>query len=194
MQFLVLVAPSLAQSLDAAQQQEVDALTKQIEANPNDPGPLSKRGFIFKTAKIWEKAAPDFERCLVLNPQWQQGYIFRAEYLEKHGRVKEAISALDKAEAIEPLPAMKVAWRGDLFVTLKEYKPAIAEFSKAVALSPDDYRAYAARAGAKLSLYGPCEDVVKDLEKSIAINPSYKIASLLLEDVRQRLKSENSIK
>ena len=36
MQFLVLVAPSLAQSLDAAQQQEVDALTKQIEANPRN--------------------------------------------------------------------------------------------------------------------------------------------------------------
>jgi tetratricopeptide (TPR) repeat protein len=187
-------APCWAQALDAAQQQEVDALTKQIEADPKDASPWAKRGFVYRKAHIWEKAAPDFEQALRCDPSWQQGYTYRAEYLENQGRLRDAIGALNKAEEIRPLKPAALAWRGDIFAKLKDYKSAIAEYSKSIDLSPSDYNAYAARACSKLALSGPSVDVENDLEKCLSLNPQDELSRKLLNSIRITRKTDSANK
>jgi tetratricopeptide (TPR) repeat protein len=194
LQVSVLSLRCTAQALDIAQQHEVDALTKQLEGQPNDSVSFAKRGNIFKKAGMWDKAAPDFEQALRLDPTWQQGYLYRALYCDLNGRYREAIKAINKAEDIGEVRPAAIALRGDIFLKLKDYKAAINDYDKAISLEPNDYMVYAARANAKLQFFGPSKDVENDLEKSISINPSFAFSRQLLESVRRKLKADSSIK
>jgi tetratricopeptide (TPR) repeat protein len=187
-------APCLAQALDAAQQQEVDALTKQIEASPKDYSLWAKRAIIYRKASNFGGAEPDIDQALLCNPNWQQGYIFRARYLEMNGKRRDAIAAMNRAEEIAPLEANAIAWRGDIHLELKDYKDAISDYSKAIEREPNDYMSYASRACAKWDLFGPTKDAEADLEKSISINPSYKRSFQLLNEMKRVRQSNSTVK
>ncbi|MBU6453659.1 MAG: hypothetical protein KGS72_17905 [Cyanobacteria bacterium REEB67] len=191
---LVCSLPALAQTLSAEKQQEVDALTKQIAANGSDYSLYAKRGFIYLHGRINDAAEDDFDKALNLNPKWQKGYIFRAEYFLGKGLPADAVGQMNEAEKIAPLKPSMIAWRGTMYAQMKNYRAAIDEFSKALVLDPRDYKTYTSRAFADFDLNGPSASVQRDLESSLAINPDYEVSRKFLEEIKRQLALRGSIK
>jgi tetratricopeptide (TPR) repeat protein len=183
--------PSSAQSLPVDKQQEVDALTKQIGANGNDYSLYAKRGLIYLRAKSFQNADENFQRGLIINSKWQEGLLLHANCLAGMGRYREAISAVDKAEMLGPLTAQKLQWRGDLFMKLKEFKPAVINFSKAIELNPTDYLNWVGRAMANRELVGPSKIVESDLIKSVELNPSFELGRKMLANVQKEMAASH---
>jgi tetratricopeptide (TPR) repeat protein len=181
----------LADELSAEQQKLVDDLTKQIQSNPSDFRTWAARAVVYRNAHDHVKAEPDIEKALKLNPKWQQGYMFKAVYLDDRGRRQEAIDAVNTAETLGPLKARDYAWRGALLGLLKNYEPSLKDLNRAIEMDPTDGQQFGARAFAKLQLYGPSPDVVRDLEQALKLDPTNEHDRALLKDVRKKLESQN---
>ncbi len=178
----------LADELNSEQQKQVDELTQQIKANPNDYELWAERAVVYRRAHDHEKAEPDIEEALKLNPKWQQGFMFKAIYLDERKRPREAIEAINCAEKIGPLEARDYALRGAIYGLLKDYKPALKDLNQAIAMDPTKPKQFGSRAFVKLQLYGPNEEVVQDLEQSLKLNPANEFDRALLKDVCSKMQ------
>ncbi|MBU6455735.1 MAG: tetratricopeptide repeat protein [Cyanobacteria bacterium REEB67] len=177
---------SSARSASAAQQKEINAITKEIAEKGNDFALYAKRGFVYYRSGCFAQANNDFEKALSLNPNWPQGYLFRSYHAVQAGGVKAALADIAKAESMAPLTARDLAWRGDLYMKLRNYSAAVNSYTKALKLAPRDETIYASRACANLDWHGPSKSVVNDLQRSLKINPHYQQSRDLLKSIQSQ--------
>jgi tetratricopeptide (TPR) repeat protein len=175
-----------AQQLTPEKQQEVDALSQQIKANPNDYALYVKRGFIYKKGGRESAANFDFEHALMLNSQWQQGYILRAEKLKRERKVAEALEEFNKAEKVARLNAPALTLRAGLYWDLKNYAAAQKDYTTAISQDPLYAPAYSARGALTLETNGNSAEASADLEKTLSLNPTDAISRQLLEEIHNK--------
>jgi len=107
---------------------------------------LSAEDYFKKALKNIEKE--DFKHSLYylnkvikLNPKYAKAYIHRAYIKEQNFNIKASISDLTRAIILNKNAEIFLK-RGKLFLSLKEYKKAIRDFSSAIKLKPKYAQAY----------------------------------------------------
>jgi len=82
-------------------------------------------------------AERSYRTSLELNPGYATGHHFCAILHLALGRTREAVSEMEKAEALDPLSRIIAAARGWVLLYCREYERAIPHYLKALDLAPD---------------------------------------------------------
>lgn len=130
----------------------IESFTKAIEINPNYVEALSERGFIYFLIDEDRNAVSDLDKVLKIEPNNLKALYFRG------------LALTDIAEKLkDDENDRKTA--GDIA------QKALADFSKAIELEPNDYTYYNGR-GKLILAFGFYKEAVTDFEKSISIKPN----------------------
>jgi tetratricopeptide (TPR) repeat protein len=130
----------------------IESYTKAIELNPNYVAALSERGIINFMIKDSNNGIDDFDKVLNLEPNNLKILYFR-------GLALTDIAVKTKDDENDRKSANGFAQR------------ALADFSKAIEIDPNDYDYYNAR-GKLFLAFGFYKEAIVDFEKSISIKPN----------------------
>jgi Flp pilus assembly protein TadD/V8-like Glu-specific endopeptidase len=108
-----------------------------IKINPKYALPYVFRGTVLMEKKQLDKAEADFTRGIQLDPSNSYAYLFRG-FLNvdpARKRVKESAADIQKSIDVDPTNPMPYFYRGLINYVRKDKPKAVADFSKAAALS-----------------------------------------------------------
>ena len=84
----------------------------------------------------WTDAEKEFKRAIELNPRYAVAHQWYGGYLERTGRVNEAISERKLALELDPLSTITIFELGQNFLFARDYDQAIAQFQRSLELDP----------------------------------------------------------
>ena len=85
----------------------------------------------------WAGAEKEFKRALELNPRYAVAHQWYGGYLERTGRLNEAISERKLALELDPLSTIAIFELGQNFLFARDYDQAIAQFQRSLELDPN---------------------------------------------------------
>ena len=85
----------------------------------------------------WTDAEKEFKRAIALNPRYAVAHQWYGGYLERTGRVNEAISERKLALELDPLSTITIFELGMNFLYARNYDQAIAQFQRSLEMDPD---------------------------------------------------------
>src|SRR5689334_18053039 len=99
--------------------EQIEAVTKQIRANPNDADLYLLRGDLNRLHRDWKAAEKDYARALKLNPQREEVNLARALMLMDQNRAADAKAVLDRFLTQRPNHVNGWITRARVFLKLK---------------------------------------------------------------------------
>ena len=121
----------------------------------------------------WEGAEQAFRRALELNPNLAEAHAHYGWYLYLFGSREEALSALQRAEQVDPLNHVWIAWQGDLLWYEGDYDRSIEFHMRALELSPE-YAWSLHHLGLAYAAKGMYEEALAAHEEALALVPYYE--------------------
>ncbi|MFC2142249.1 protein kinase [Acidobacteriota bacterium] len=85
----------------------------------------------------WRGAERSFKRALKLNPNYPTGRQWYSELLARLGRFEEALSEMDKAQALDPLSLIISAERGFILYFTRDYVRAMQQVQSTLKIDPN---------------------------------------------------------
>ena len=85
----------------------------------------------------WAGAEKEMKRAIELNPGSSDAHMWYAEFLAQMGRSGQAISEMQRAEALDPLSLVVHGQAGWVFYLARKDKEAIEEWGEALDLAPN---------------------------------------------------------
>ena len=126
----------------------------------------------------YDKAIAEGERGVELNPNGAEALAFLGFFLNVAGRPAEAITVLEKAMRLNPMPpAFYYAFLGTSYRLMNQYDKAIAILEKGLRLQPDNTRCLIILAAA-YSQAGRQEDARKTAAEFLRLNPKFSVEAL----------------
>lgn len=125
-----------------------------IRQGSDKPAGYMKRGVLLEKLGRYDQALLDYSKAIALQPASAilvagENYKARASLLSRLGRHKESISDLSKAISLDDSDDDALRVRGDEYCALGKVENAVADYTRAIELSPDYARAsYEARSKA----------------------------------------------
>ncbi|MGH8284239.1 MAG: tetratricopeptide repeat protein, partial [Steroidobacteraceae bacterium] len=116
-------------------------------------------------------AEKDFRKGLALSPSYGTGYLRFAEYLDKHGRIDEALVAIERARVLDPLTPRHHYYKGMLLNFTGSIQGAEALYLETLRVAPDFHPALIRLANIRRIHQGRFAEAVKLAEQAIAIDP-----------------------
>jgi tetratricopeptide (TPR) repeat protein len=107
-------------------------------------------------------------------PSFYHSYFLKARILEHSEQYENALEAVQQAiaeakkESKDDFTVYKA--RGDIFLDLKQYDEAIADYTQVIAITPQDALTYSNR-GDAYNAKGKTDSAIADYTQAIAINP-----------------------
>jgi tetratricopeptide (TPR) repeat protein len=150
-------------------QEAVRAFESSLLKQPSYTPALYALSVIYRELKEFEEALAVINKAIQFTPKNANFYNEKYTTLSNLKRDQEALLALNEAIALSPRAAFYIN-RGTTYHALKDYPKAIADYTKAIAINPEDADAYTYRGGA----YDTLKDypkAISDYTKVIAINP-----------------------
>jgi tetratricopeptide (TPR) repeat protein len=143
-------------------------------ANPNmSAAEFNRRGNALYRQKLYKRAAVEYGHMIEKSPEDASGYLLRAMAEEEMGDYKGSVR--DNTEGLKHTKLTPV--RDNLYFNrglanryLSAYKSAIADFSQAIALNPNNTEAYESRAFCYKEM-GDYDRAVADYTVAIGRNP-----------------------
>jgi serine/threonine protein kinase/tetratricopeptide (TPR) repeat protein len=115
----------------------VEEANRAVALNPNLAQAYVVRGLAEMWVLLdWQAAEASYERALALAPGDANALSGYGQLLSIVGRGPEAVEALKKASALDPLSAHTAYFLGRTYISLGDYKAARATLEKATALAP----------------------------------------------------------
>ncbi|MCB9751929.1 MAG: protein kinase [Myxococcales bacterium] len=105
------------------------------ERSPEARAVLALCTFLYE--RRWDEAESEFRRVTASQPGFATGHHWYAEFLMARGRVDEAIAALQRARALDPLSLVMTVDTGRAYFYGRRYAEARAECERALAVSPE---------------------------------------------------------
>jgi TolB-like protein len=129
-----------AYQLDSMRAASTRALASAKQALALDPGLASAyvaQGMIFANRWQWSQADPAFQRALVLAPS--DAFVLNqyAQFLLTTGQLESALTASDRAQAVDPLNKVNGVTRAYALYALHRYQEAWAQVQRTLVLYPD---------------------------------------------------------
>ena len=152
----------------------IEDFSKTIGININYPSALVNRARSKNKLKDYVGAIEDLNIAIEYNDKPYQGiYSFRADLKKESGDIKGSLGDLNIAISIDPNDLTNYFYRGGIFLSLKNYSKAIADYTKAIELSDEPYVVfYNDRAAAKRESGDP-KGAIEDYDKVLSIDPNY---------------------
>jgi serine/threonine-protein kinase len=85
----------------------------------------------------WAEAEKEYKRAIALNPRYPVAHQWYGGYLERQGRLEEAIAERKLSLQLDPLSTITTFELGQNFLSARDYDQAIAQFQRALELDPD---------------------------------------------------------
>ena len=85
----------------------------------------------------WKEAEQEYKRAIELNPRYATAHQWYGGYLERTGRLNEAIAERKLALELDPLSTITIFELGQNFLFARDYDQAIAQFQRCLELDPD---------------------------------------------------------
>jgi tetratricopeptide (TPR) repeat protein len=137
---LVAFAPVFA---DGDINLRIEEISKQIEKNPRDALLYFRRGEFQRVHGQWMLALADFDEARRISPTLLETDLAKGETLFQAGELKAAKLSLDRYLAKNPNHEMALTVRARVLIGLKDYGPAVEDFTRAIAnggsLKPEYY-------------------------------------------------------
>ncbi|MBF0516035.1 MAG: tetratricopeptide repeat protein [Nitrospirae bacterium] len=160
----------------AGQNDHASAVLAYTRSLENDRGAVCyyHRGIAYLQLQQYNNAVSDFGQAIKIDPKQYLYYMNRAIANNKRNFQTEAIADFRKALDLNPkdmedrykIYTQKAAAHFDK----KEYQSAIADYTSAIKIKPDNDDAYALR-GLTYQLTDKCEEAIADFSKAIALSP-----------------------
>ncbi|HOY31165.1 MAG TPA: tetratricopeptide repeat protein [Bacteroidales bacterium] len=130
----------------------------------------ANRGIIYNNIGKHQEAIADFDVCLQLHPDDNDGLIGKANSLSALLRFEDALPYYDRYLHVKPRDANAVLKRGTAYVQLGRYDEAFRDFEQSRKLKPDNYELcyWYGIAYYKTENY---QKSLENLDKSIELNP-----------------------
>ena len=161
--------------------------TNAIEHKPEDAILYLKRGNAYLALNQFKQAVPDYENAIVINPGLPEPYyglglihFKRQEYREAILRFSKTIQlspdhlTTDMGSVVvthtNPLKGLAYAYRGDVHLSLGQYRQAISDYTSALKIDPKDSEKYNRR-GITYAHLGEYERAISDYSMAIVLNP-----------------------
>jgi TolB-like protein/Flp pilus assembly protein TadD len=115
-----------------------EAALRAVELDPDLPEAHTALGAVnFLHEWDWAGAEREMKRAVELNPGSSDAHMWYAEFLAQMGRNGQAISEIQRAEALDPLSLAVHAQAGWVYYLAKRNEEATAEWGKALDLEPN---------------------------------------------------------
>ena len=160
-------------SLDPAnpnQSEEIAALDKVIQSNPQEWKPYLRRGEAYYRKGNYELALADFDRAVQLSPQQPNGYYYRGLVYGRTGDHELAIADFNKALELRPQEAVTYNARATAYTRRGEYSRALVDYNRAIQLNPQLKMLYYNR-GLAFARKDAYDLALADFNKEIELNP-----------------------
>ena len=167
----------------------IAAVTKQIEARPDDAELYLRRGSLHREHHDWEKALADFARAAELAPNFADVHLARGRMWFDAGKFTEARGELDRFLSLRPGHALGLIARARVLAAIGDAAAAGEDFERGIRAADrpgpqlflDRARAFAAAGEFERALAG-LDEAVTRMGPILAIE-SYAIE---LEETRRR--------
>ncbi|RWD63339.1 tetratricopeptide repeat protein [Mesorhizobium sp.] len=146
----------------------VAAYTVAIGIDAKDDAIYYARGMARADSKDYAGAIADFDEALKLDPGNSDYAVAR----KAAGAAKGENQAAMAETAPDPVALAAALERGDASYRKRKYDRAATEYSRAVALAPNEPSTYSARARARLQK-GDLDGALADVNRALEIDPSY---------------------
>jgi tetratricopeptide (TPR) repeat protein/predicted small secreted protein len=151
-------------------------------STPQTPGKFLDRGITFASRGEYDMAIADFTEAVNLDPDMQAAWMLRGRAL--YASVSNVISVGENFSSVSAVPIQTVVI-SDGPVTIISTMPteerkavydrAIADFTQAIRLDPDNAKAYKERGNAYY-IKGDYDRAIADYTQAIRLDPDYALA------------------
>ena len=172
--YLAVGKPELArQDLDHIEwSYELDALNRQLNADPKDPQNWVARGDHLQKIARWEEAVTNYQEALKLDPTCISAQVGQASVLSQQGKSDEALAACHAILRTQPDRAA-YSLRGDILFHQGQFAAAIADYKASQRFDSQVAQAYLKRA-AQLKASGDIQQASADLIQAVRMDPSLR--------------------
>src|SRR5206468_12433739 len=112
--------------------EQIDAVTKQIQADPHNATLYLKRGELRRVHQEWDLALADYDRAAELNPKLDQIDLSRGKLFLASDRPEQAKACLDRFLAKYPDHPDALTTRARVLVNLRQRLAAAGDFTRAI--------------------------------------------------------------
>ena len=166
--------------------------THAIEQEPNEAEHYYDRSWAYYYMDEHENAFVDINKALELKPDCSGYYYDKGRFEYWSDRNLEAITDLTKGIELKPTEN-KYLFRGNCHFELEEYDLAIKDYSSAIEINPEFYKAYYNR-GYLYRRIDQFDNAEKDLKKAIKLYPQHDEAMIELGFVYIEMGKKNALK
>jgi tetratricopeptide (TPR) repeat protein len=167
---VLLLAPLAARADDEEVDEQIEELTAQLRAQPENAELYLERGELYRQVENWDAALADYERALKIDPALHVIDFARGRLYLETGRAPQAKTALDRFLEKYPNHAEARMMRARALMQMRQGVAAIADYDVAITQSaPPSPDLYHERAKAIADL-GPKRtlDAIASLDEGIA--------------------------
>lgn len=93
-------------------------------------------------AHDFQAAIRNYDKAIEMDPMLTDSYIYKGMALTETGKLRKALTCLNKAVKLSPASFMAVYGRGKNFMQMQKYEEAAADFDKATTLKPQHVTAH----------------------------------------------------
>lgn len=147
--------------------------------------------------QAYEDATKDFTSALIINPQAEDAFFYRAEAYAGLEKWEEALRDYNAAIALDPHQALNFSARGAIYLHIGKGQEALADFNKAIEIAGNSAPYYAKRAETYL-LMGDWQKALEDCNYALQISPQepqgYLAKAKILYEVGQSAAALTALK
>ena len=148
---------------------------KVVTDDPKNAEALIGLSRAFRMNSEWEQAEIILNHVVELYPDMTLARTERGRFYWGRSFLVQALSDYDEAKRISPDDYWIAIDRGSLLLEMNRKGPALEEFTRAIAINPREYRAYAYTSGLKDDLGDP-EGAERDYAILTRLKPDYYFA------------------
>jgi adenylate cyclase len=148
---------------------------KAVTLNDSLDAPHFMLGLVYVYMREFDKAIAEGEKAVELNPNGDQAMAYLGCFLNVAGRPAEAITVLDKAMRLNPMPpAYYYSWLGMGYRLTNQNDKAIATLEKGLRVQPENMMCLLGLTAA-YSQAGRQEDARKTAVEFLRLNPKFSV-------------------
>ena len=182
----------ILRALDENQQAKLQRLNRSLELDGEDGQTYRERGMLFCQANEYQLAYRDLTRAAQLGAEDSQLYLQRGNCCYYLGQIEEAIQDYNRSLELEE-NSLAYRNRGLMYMQKQEYGAAVADFTQAIALTPDQQILYTLRARAYCNNW-EYEKSRADSEQALELGmPSAEIHTVLADALEELGQDEQAL-
>ena len=150
----------------------VQLIERAIQRGTGNPLYYSNLGLSLQALNRLEEALENYDRALILHPEYAEALFNRGVALQKLRRLEEAVKSYDRAVVVRPSYAEALCNRGVALQELGRFADAIKSYDRALVVRPNFVEALSNRGNA-LKAVKRLEDALESYDQALRLRPDY---------------------